>query len=158
MAAVQEGDGFLLTGLNAFLGLFDSALDSMGCFRCADKALCLGKRDRSLVAFVLMVGNRLNFFLVDHLRKQRGITMITEAACMDASRNEIMSQRIHQHCRCHLCLIAETAIDAVIEHLKAEGVDLLEGPVARTGALGPMTSVYFRDPDGNLIEVSNYDG
>ncbi len=39
---------------------------------------------------------------------------------------------------------------------EAHGVAIIEGPVPKTGALGPMMSVYFRDPDGNLIEVSNY--
>lgn len=55
-----------------------------------------------------------------------------------------------------LCLIAATPLEQVIEHLKAEGVAIIEGPVPRTGATGEMMSVYFRDPDGNLIEVSNY--
>jgi catechol 2,3-dioxygenase-like lactoylglutathione lyase family enzyme len=55
-----------------------------------------------------------------------------------------------------LCFIATTPLEAVIAHLKAEGVAIIEGPVEKTGALGPMQSVYFRDPDGNLIEVSNY--
>ncbi len=56
-----------------------------------------------------------------------------------------------------LCLIAETPLSDVIQHLQAEGVEIIEGPVAKTGAMGPITSVYFRDPDENLIEVSNYD-
>jgi catechol 2,3-dioxygenase-like lactoylglutathione lyase family enzyme len=55
-----------------------------------------------------------------------------------------------------LCFIASTALEEVIETLKEEGVVIIEGPVDKTGALGPMKSVYFRDPDGNLIEVSNY--
>ena len=55
-----------------------------------------------------------------------------------------------------LCFISETPLAGVIEKLKAEGVVIIEGPVDKTGALGPMKSVYFRDPDGNLIEVSNY--
>jgi catechol 2,3-dioxygenase-like lactoylglutathione lyase family enzyme len=55
-----------------------------------------------------------------------------------------------------LCFITETPLEAVIGHLKAHGVAIAEGPVPKTGALGPMSSVYFRDPDGNLIEVSNY--
>ena len=55
-----------------------------------------------------------------------------------------------------LCFITETPLEDVIAQLKAEGVVIAEGPVPRAGALGPMTSVYFRDPDGNLIEVSNY--
>ena len=55
-----------------------------------------------------------------------------------------------------LCFIAATPLDAVIESLKAQKVAIIQGPVAKTGALGPMQSVYFRDPDGNLVEVSNY--
>ena len=55
------------------------------------------------------------------------------------------------------CLISAVPLDAVIAHLRACGVPLLQGPVTKTGALGPMQSVYFRDPDGNLVEVSVYD-
>jgi catechol 2,3-dioxygenase-like lactoylglutathione lyase family enzyme len=54
------------------------------------------------------------------------------------------------------CLITETPVDEVIEHLKACEVAIIEGPIAKSGAMGPLNSVYFRDPDGNLIEVSNY--
>jgi catechol 2,3-dioxygenase-like lactoylglutathione lyase family enzyme len=55
-----------------------------------------------------------------------------------------------------LCFIAETRLNEVVEQLRARGVALESDIVARTGALGPMQSVYFRDPDGNLIELSNY--
>jgi len=55
-----------------------------------------------------------------------------------------------------LCFITETPLEEVIAQLKSQGVAIAEGPVPKTGALGPMTSVYFRDPDGNLVEVSNY--
>ncbi|XP_028923729.1 glyoxalase domain-containing protein 5 [Ornithorhynchus anatinus] len=55
-----------------------------------------------------------------------------------------------------VCLITETPLDVVMEHLKACDVPVEEGPVSRTGAVGQILSVYFRDPDGNLIEVSNY--
>jgi catechol 2,3-dioxygenase-like lactoylglutathione lyase family enzyme len=54
------------------------------------------------------------------------------------------------------CLIAATPLDEVIRHLAACGVAIEEGPVPKTGATGPIRSVYFRDPDGNLVEVSNY--
>ncbi len=54
-----------------------------------------------------------------------------------------------------LCFISTTPLDEVIAHLQAEGVVIEEGPVRRTGATGPILSVYFRDPDQNLIEVSN---
>ncbi len=56
-----------------------------------------------------------------------------------------------------LCFIAETPLEEVAAHLEACGVAIEMGPVECTGAEGPMTSVYFRDPDGNIIEVSNYE-
>ena len=55
-----------------------------------------------------------------------------------------------------LCLIAETPIEDVIKHLGECSLEIIEGPVLKTGAIGTLLSVYFRDPDGNLIEVSNY--
>ena len=57
-----------------------------------------------------------------------------------------------------LCLISITPVAQIIEHLAACGVTVIEGPVAKTGATGPLNSVYFRDPDDNLIEVSNLVG
>jgi catechol 2,3-dioxygenase-like lactoylglutathione lyase family enzyme len=54
-----------------------------------------------------------------------------------------------------VCFITTTPIAEVIAHLVREGVAILEGPVERTGAQGPLLSVYFLDPDGNLIEVAN---
>ena len=55
------------------------------------------------------------------------------------------------------CLITLRPIGDVIAHLARCGVAVELGPVARKGALGAMTSIYFRDPDGNLVEVSRYD-
>jgi catechol 2,3-dioxygenase-like lactoylglutathione lyase family enzyme len=55
-----------------------------------------------------------------------------------------------------LCLIAAGPLDDAVAHLQACGVAIVEGPVARTGATGPIRSVYLRDPDANLIEVSTY--
>ena len=55
-----------------------------------------------------------------------------------------------------LCLIAADPLEQVIEELAAHRVPIEEGPVERTGATGPILSVYFRDPDQNLIEVSTY--
>jgi len=57
-----------------------------------------------------------------------------------------------------LCLITEWPPEQVVAHLKAEGVEIVEGPIEKTGAVGPIVSVYFNDPDGNLIEVSSYPG
>ena len=55
-----------------------------------------------------------------------------------------------------LCFIAEADPDAIGAHLRQCGVEIIDGPITRTGALGPMTSHYCRDPDGNLIEVASY--
>ena len=54
------------------------------------------------------------------------------------------------------CLITTRSIDEVVAHLKACNVAIELGPVPRNGAKGPMTSVYFRDPDQNLVEISRY--
>jgi catechol 2,3-dioxygenase-like lactoylglutathione lyase family enzyme len=54
------------------------------------------------------------------------------------------------------CLIAAVPIDDVIAHLRAEAIAVEAGPVARRGAVGALRSVYFRDPDGNLVEVAEY--
>lgn len=54
------------------------------------------------------------------------------------------------------CLIAAAPLDDVLAHLRSENIPIVAGPVARRGALGPMRSIYFRDPDGNLVEVAEY--
>lgn len=55
-----------------------------------------------------------------------------------------------------LCLVTTWPLERLLAHLAAEGVAVEEGPVRRTGALGPIESVYVRDPDDNLIEIGRY--
>lgn len=55
-----------------------------------------------------------------------------------------------------LCFVTSVPLAQVLAHLGRCSVEVIEGPAPRTGARGPMTSIYFRDPDQNLIEVSNY--
>jgi catechol 2,3-dioxygenase-like lactoylglutathione lyase family enzyme len=55
------------------------------------------------------------------------------------------------------CLITKQPVAATVAHLAACGVTIEVGPAPRLGALGHMVSVYFRDPDGNLVEVATYD-
>ncbi len=55
-----------------------------------------------------------------------------------------------------LCFITTVPLNEVQAHLESLGIPIIEGPVERAGALGQMLSIYFRDPDQNLLEVSNY--
>lgn len=56
-----------------------------------------------------------------------------------------------------LCFVVRTLLEEVASHLRKNNVVIIEGPVKRTGAVGSITSLYIRDPDSNLIELSNYD-
>jgi catechol 2,3-dioxygenase-like lactoylglutathione lyase family enzyme len=56
-----------------------------------------------------------------------------------------------------LCFVTRSSLSEVAAYLTAQGVPIEEGPVDRTGALGPMRSVYVRDPDANLVEICVYD-
>ena len=57
-----------------------------------------------------------------------------------------------------ICFMSETLLEAWLAHLTRCGIAIEDGPVARTGATGPLVSIYIRDPDGNLIEISNPGG
>lgn len=54
------------------------------------------------------------------------------------------------------CLLVDDPVEVLAERFEAAGVEVIEGPVDRTGARGPMRSVYVRDPDGNLVEFARY--
>ena len=55
-----------------------------------------------------------------------------------------------------LCFILDTPITEAIEHIRRQGIDIIDGPVERSGATGIIVSAYLRDPDGNLIELIEY--
>ncbi|NLQ16886.1 VOC family protein [Marinomonas sp. M1K-6] len=78
-------------------------------------------------------------------------------------QQKINFQRLGQELRNHamegagdVCLMTDWPMDEVVAHLKSCQVTILEGPVSKSGAQGPIQSVYFNDPDNNLIEVSVY--
>ncbi len=54
----------------------------------------------------------------------------------------------------NFCMLTQTPMVEIVQHLKNSQVQILEGPAEKLGAIGPILSVYFNDPDGNLIEVS----
>lgn len=106
---------------------------------------------------------------VDFYTRVLGMTEVTFG--QDRKALFFGRQRIHLHQRGHefepkaahptagsgdLCFIATTPMVEIVEHLAQCKVPILEGPVERAGALGTMMSVYLRDPDQNLIEISNY--
>jgi catechol 2,3-dioxygenase-like lactoylglutathione lyase family enzyme len=55
-----------------------------------------------------------------------------------------------------VCLLTRVPMAQIIQHIRSCGVQIVDGPVRRTGAVGPIESVYVRDPDGNLLEISNH--
>lgn len=72
---------------------------------------------------------------------------------------QIFGQETRNHAQVgsgDLCLISSWSMERIVQHLKNENISILEGPVEKSGAVGPIQSVYFNDPDGNLIEVSVY--
>ena len=105
---------------------------------------------------------------VDFYTRVLGMEAITFAGGRRALRfgnQKINLQTLGQETRNHacigsgdLCLITEMETSALLAQLDAEGVAVVEGPVEKSGTMGPITSVYFNDPDGNLVEVSRYDG
>lgn len=55
----------------------------------------------------------------------------------------------------NFCVLTDVPMNEVVAHLAASGIEVVDGPGVRVGATGPILSVYFYDPDGNLVEVSN---
>lgn len=102
----------------------------------------------------------------DFYARVLGMQPVTFAGTRKALRfgdQKINLQTLGQEVRNHacigsgdLCLITRWPPDRVVAHLRAQDVAIVEGPVQKSGALGPIASVYFNDPDGNLIEISSY--
>ena len=100
--------------------------------------------------------------------KVLGMEIVTFASNRKALSFGIQKINLHQHDKefepkaqnptpgsADLCFITSIPLPKVVQHLALCNVAVIEGPIQRTGATGPILSVYFRDPDLNLIEVSN---
>jgi len=102
-----------------------------------ERALGLGiLRSPGLPAALMLGSQKINVHQADHTFEPKAMRPTAGAA--------------------DFCLVTGRALDEVAARLRDHGVDLELGPVERIGARGKMTSIYFRDPDGNLIEVSRY--
>ncbi|MCX3059081.1 VOC family protein [Streptomyces sp. GXMU-J5] len=89
---------------------------------------------------------------------RRALTFGTSKINLHEAGRELLPRATHPTPgSADLCLVTDTSQEQILAHLAACGVPVLEGPVPRTGAQGPFTSTYVRDPDGNLIEISTYD-
>lgn len=120
----------------------------------------------SLDHLVLTVANI--DFTVDFYTEVLGMELITEGGRKALAFGEQMiklHQRGHEftpkaaHPTCgagDLCLITSTPLEDVVKQLTEQKVRIEEGPVERKGAMGKMRSIYIRDPDKNLVEISNY--
>lgn len=103
----------------------------------------------------------------DFYARVLGMTPVTFAGHRRAvafGQQKINLQRLGEETRNHavigsgdLCLLTLWPVEKTLAHLAREGVPVVEGPVMKSGAQGPITSVYIRDPDGNLVEISRYD-
>lgn len=100
----------------------------------------------------------------DFYRRVLGLEVVHFGAgrrALQVGAQKINLQTLGQETRNHaaigcgdLCLLTSWTPQQVLDRMTAEGVDILQGPVVRTGACGPVMSVYITDPDGNLIEVA----
>ncbi|WP_375181383.1 VOC family protein [Chryseobacterium sp.] len=99
----------------------------------------------------------LGFEVVVFGENRKALTFGNQKINLHQKVKEFEPKAEHPTCgSADLCFISETDIYEVLQELKEKNIEIIEGIVERTGALGKIQSVYFRDPDLNLIEVSNY--
>jgi catechol 2,3-dioxygenase-like lactoylglutathione lyase family enzyme len=109
--------------------------------------------DRTIAFYVGVLGMTETTFRSD----RRALTFGTSKINLHARGREFEPKaRTPTPGSADLCLIVDESLESVVTELTAAGIPVEEGPVERTGARGPIISVYIRDPDANLIELSNY--
>jgi catechol 2,3-dioxygenase-like lactoylglutathione lyase family enzyme len=99
----------------------------------------------------------LNFEVITFGENRKALRFGTQKINLHQVGKEFEPKALHPTAgSADLCFIAETPIDEVMAHLHVQNISIVEGPLERTGATGKILSIYLRDPDQNLIEISNY--
>ncbi len=116
-----------------------------------------------LVLTVADIGKTCDFY-----RLALGMTVVTFGAGRKALAFGLQKINLHERGKefepkaacptpgsADLCFLTDIPLESVAAHIRSCGIAVEEGPVRRTGAAGPILSIYLRDPDGNLIEIAN---
>lgn len=109
--------------------------------------------DRTIQFYTSILGCKL----VTFGNNRKALTFGNQKINLHKKGNEFEPKAVNPTCgSADLCFISQTDIHDVLKELQEKDIEVVEGIVERTGAVGKINSVYFRDPDNNLIEVSNY--
>lgn len=108
------------------------------------------------VAFYKMMGMRVETFCPADGSKRTALTFGSQKINLHRSGSEFEPKAaLARPGTADLCFLSDAPLDEWVAHLEASGLTVIEGPVLRTGATGPLRSLYLQDPDGNLIEIAN---
>ena len=115
--------------------------------------LTVANLQRTLDFYVRVLGMRE----IDFANGRKAVAFGSQKINLHVKGEEILPNAMNANVgTADICLIADTPLELVLEELEVAGITVEQGIVPRTGALGGISSIYVRDPDGNLIEISRY--